>query len=327
MSKLAQALALAAQAAQQAPDMTEAQKGGGGGTRLLPVGKSLGRLVEYIEFGSQSQEFGGVAKDPALEVQLGFALYSPGYANEDGTPYVIRPYPFAVSRNEKARAFLLFKSLNWKGDKTHFAQLLGEAFIVDIVHAPKSKADPTLVSRVNLQGFLPPLDPLSKAPYPVPEARDEDIRLFLWDFPDKAAWDDLKIEGTFDDGRSKNFVQEKMLGAKDFAGSALEQMLLGAGVALPAAPSAIADPMPTSAPVAAPAAPVAPTAPAVGGLPVSAPFVAPAVPAAPIGQVPVAPPVVGSTVPSASTVTTSPSSIAVPSFAVPSLPAVPALPK
>lgn len=241
-SRIEQIRAQAALAAQSGPDMNEATKGGGGG-RLLPAGYAFGRLVEYVEFGMQPQEFNGQAKQPALEVQVGFALWGEGYQEEDGSPYVIRPYSFAISRNEKARAFKLFRALNWKGTATHFAQLIGEAFLVKIVHVPKSKADKTLVSRVDLEGFLPPLDPVTKAPYPIPEAADELYRLFLWEHPTIEGWDSLFIEGTRDDGTSKNFVQERVLGAVDYEGSPLQQLLGGAaGLTLPAPVVPDADP-------------------------------------------------------------------------------------
>lgn len=278
MSKLAQAQALAAIAAAQSPDMTEAVKGGGGG-RLLPAGKSLARLVEYVEFGQQPQSYDGAKKDPALEFQLGFALYSPGYCNDDGTPYIIRPYRTAMSRNEKARAFKLFKSLNWKGTSTHFAQLVGEPFIVDIVNVPKSQKDKTIVSRVNLEGFLPPLDPLSKQPYPVPEARDEDIRLFLWEFPTLEGWNELRIEGTYDDGKSKNVLQEAMLSALDFAGSPLEQLLTGSGQSFSVPAAAPAQAAPQGVPVAP--ANAAPEIPPSAGPAFVAPATKPASPAVP----------------------------------------------
>lgn len=258
-------------------DMNEAVKGGGGG-RLLPAGYAFGRLVEYLEFGNQPQEFAGVAKDPALEFSLGFALWGQGYQNDDGTPYIVRTYNTALSRNEKSRAYKLFKALNWKGTAKSYGQMLGETFLVKIKHAPKSKAEPTvMVSRIDLDGFLPPLDPVTRQPYAIPEAADELYRMFLWARPTKEAWDSLFLEGAYDDGKSKNRIQEQILAALDFEGSPLQQMLLGAGVsALPAAPAM----QPAALPVAVPAT-VAPAA-------VAAPAVAiPAVPTAP-ASVPVA---------------------------------------
>lgn len=305
-------LALANAAAAEGPDMNEAQKGGGGG-RLLPAGYAFGRLIEYIELGQHAQEFQGKAKEPALEVQLGFALWGDGYQNEDGTPYIIRPYRFSISRNEKARAFLLFKSLNWKGTAKSFGQLLGETFLVKIVHEAKSKTDQTLVSRIDLKGFLPPLDPVTRAPYNIQDVPVSEYRLFLWSHPTKAGWDSLFVDGKYDDGQSKNFLQEHIMAAVDFQGSPLQQLLFSAGVpALPTA--AVAPPVAPVAPVApAPAAPAVaaptplPVAPGVA--PVAAPFVpapAAAVPAppapapvtAPIGIAPPAMPPLPPTFPS-----------------------------
>ena len=278
-AKLAALQALAAQdVAESGIDLNEAVKGGGGG-RLLPEGYAFGRLVEYIEFGNQPQEFQGQAKDPALEFTLGFALTGQGYQNDDGTPYVVRTYNTALSRNEKARAFKLFKALNWKGTAKSFAQLLGETFLVKIKQVPKSKTDPKIVSRIDLDGFLPPLDPVTRQPYPIAEAPDDMYRLFLWSRPTKEAWDSLFIEGEYE-GKSKNRIQEQILAALDFQGSPLQQLLMASGVtALPTEAPAV----PVAAPVAAAPAAVAPTpAPAVAVAPAAVPVAPAAVPAAPL---------------------------------------------
>jgi len=275
--------------------MTQAVKGGG--SRLLPAGYAFGRLVEYVELGNHAQEFQGKAKDPAMEVQLGFALYGEGYQNDDGTPYIVRLYPFALSQNEKARAFLLFKSLNWKGTAKSFGQLLGEAFLVKIEHTAKSKTDATIVSRIDLKGFLPPLDPVTRAPYPIPMPADDLFRLFLWAKPTKAGWDALHLDGKYDDGKSKNVVQEQILSALNFDGSPLQAMLLANGivvdtpkpapaVATPAVPAPAAPAVPAT-PVASSAAP-APSVPAVPTAP-SAPVAPPAVPAPALGTIPAIP--------------------------------------
>lgn len=282
--KLQEMLALAALEAETGRDLNVAEKGGGGG-RLLPEGYAFGRLVEYVEFGNQAQEFNGKAKDPALEFSLGFALSGTGYQNDDGTPYVVRTFSMALSLYEKSRAFKLFKALNWKGTAKNFAQLLNETFLVKIKHVPKSKTDPTLVSRIDLDGFLPPLDPVTRAPYPIVEAPEELFRLFLWARPTKEAWDSLFIEGTNDQGASRNRIQETILGALDYQGSPL-QLLLSGGLALPTAeaptlPTApgpqVAATLPNvAAPVVAPVVNVAPAAvpPAVA--------VAPALPVTPV---------------------------------------------
>ena len=317
-AKLAALQALAAQdVAESGIDLNEAVKGGGGG-RLLPEGYAFGRLVEYIEFGNQPQEFQGQAKDPALEFTLGFALTGQGYQNDDGTPYIVRTYNTALSRNEKSRAFKMFKALNWKGTAKSFAQVLGETFLVKIKQVPKSKTDPKIVSRIDLDGFLPPLDPVTRQPYPVAEAPDDMYRLFLWSRPTKEAWDSLYIEGEYE-GKSKNRIQEQILAALDFQGSPLQQLLMQSGVtALPTAAPAT----PVAAPVAAAPVAVAPTpapvAPAAPAAPAAVPAAPLAVPAAVATHAPVAvapaPAQVGVQVP------------AMPVAAIPAVPSSPVLP-
>lgn len=308
----------------------------GGGSRLLPEGYCLARLVSYIEFGKQPQEFNGQKKDPALEFRLGFALFGEGYANEDGTPYLLETYGITESRNSKAGAFLLFKALNWKNQATCFPQLLGEAYLVKIkTHTPKAEgAKPRSV--IDLKGFLPPLDALSKAPYQVPAAPDSMYRLFSWKLPTLAAWHALKIEGTWDDGKSKNWIQETILGATDFAGSALESLLLQNNVAFTvptkapaaAAPAAPAAPeVAAQAPLAQPAAPVA--APAIAAVPVAAPslITQPVTPQAVSAPIPVgiAPTNVPS--PQVNSSTTSPSEAAAPAVAAVPPVVLPTLPQ
>jgi hypothetical protein len=324
--------ALAQQAAEVGDNMTEATKGGGG--RLLPEGYAFARLVSYVELGSQPQEYGGKAKEPALEFRLGFALWGQGYQNEDGTPYVMYTFDTSMSRNEKAGAFLLFKALNWKGTATHFAQLLGESYLLKIITHKPADAAKKPSSRIDLKGFLPPLDPVTRNPYPIPAARDEDLELFLWNLPTKEGWDALYQEGQFDDGGTKNKTQSKLVSALDFAGSALEALLLTSGSTIPA----------KLAPKAAPATPATPAAalpstPAVPTVPVSQPVQPAAVVASvppPVAALPVVPECGLPAVPTVGT-TTSPSepvaavvapvAPVVPAFAVlPSMPVLPAVP-
>jgi hypothetical protein len=281
---LQQQAALIAAAAQTGPDMTEAVKGGGG-ARLLPVGNAFAQLVEYVEYGSQPQEFNGVPKDPARCFSLGFALSgaapdpaNPGqflsFANDDGTPYIMRTFPMAMSRNEKAKAFLLFKAMNWKNVHSHFAQMLGEKFIIKVARHTAKAAGSKEKSVLDLKSILPPLDVMSGQPYSIADAADSMYRLFLWDHPTIEGWNSLFIAGEYEakDGKpaeSKNYVQEEILGAVDFPGSPLEQLLLTSNVAFkrpapkpvaaaPAAPAAAAP----AVPAVAPAAPVIAAAPA-----------------------------------------------------------------
>lgn len=286
-----QARALAA--AQTAVDMNEVQKGGS--ARELPLGFAFARLIEVVELGVHPQEIAGQKKEPAPETQLAFALWGKAqngesYHNEEtGAPHILRLFPFKISRNEKATAFKIFRKLNWQGKAKHFAELLGEGYLLPITAQPKSKTDATIVNRLDKDDIRPPYEPVSGAPYQIPVADDSLYRLFLWDYPTKADWDALYVEGTWEakDGKpaqSKNRTQEYILSALNFSGSPLEVLLGGGALALPTAEVAapVAAVPATAVPVAAVAVPAV-VAQAVA--PVAVPVVAPA-------AVPVAAPVV-----------------------------------
>lgn len=287
---LAEIQALAAELVDIDDDMTEVVQGGGGG-RKLPVGKSLARLVSYIEYGKQPQEYQGQAKDPAIEFRLGFALYSPGFANEDGTPYIIETFSMSKSRNEKAGAFLLFKQMNYKGVHKNFAQMVGESFIVDIMDyvSKSAPAGTPPKSRLNTKLVLPPMDLISGAHYAVPEVSAADLHLFSWAKPTLSGWDKLFIAGTNDKGETKNWIQETIVAATDFAGSPLETLLLTNQRQIPVARMPKSRTKAAAAPVGAAPVGALPGAIPAAAVPVSAPAAGIAI-AAPAAVVPVAAP-------------------------------------
>lgn len=201
-------------------DMTE-ESAGGAGKKVLPKGSTLGRIVEYIEYGSQPQEFEGQAKAPADEISIGCVLYDEGYCNEDGTPYIDHGMSFAVTRTAKSNAFKAFKVLNWQNTATRWLQLVGKPYLFEFDQKTSAKTKKPYSINM-LQLARPPLDPRSKKPYDCPPVDPLHLRVFLWDNPQLTHWDSLEIKGN-------NFIQEKILGALNFAGSPLEQLLLTAG--------------------------------------------------------------------------------------------------
>jgi hypothetical protein len=250
-------------------DMT--QTTAGGERTLLPEGYAFARLVEYIELGMQPQEFAGKAKEPALEFVLGFALWGDGYQHDDGSPYLLRTFRTPLSRNEKSRAVRIFKQLNWKGTARAFPQLLGQPILLKVVH--KKTGTGELVHRIDLDGFLPPLDPVSRRPYDIPAAPDSMYKLFLWNKPTLEGWNSIRIEGEHQ-GKSKNYLQEACLGALDFQGSPLQQLLMqhgaaqhGAAVAAPAAAPAAEQGNAKEAAAGKPKLPKIPKAPSIPTVP------------------------------------------------------------
>ena len=203
-------------------DMSQAKKAE---SFLLPEGTVVGRFVEYIEFGMQPQEFQGKAKPAKMDIRLGFALYGDEYTKEDGTPRVISSFNFPLDNSEKSKAFTIFSRMNSKKLYKNFGQMIGDLFIVNIKHKMDSKG--TVRANLDLSAIGPAIDPLTRKPYVMPDAPDNLYRVFLWDNPTKEMWDSLYIEGTRDDGASKNFLQEKCLNALNYNGSKLQALLEG----------------------------------------------------------------------------------------------------
>lgn len=227
---LNQARAAAAQGA--AENMTETTKGGGG--RVLPEGTALARFTSYIEKGSHVKTFNGEAKAPAPQFQLGFTIVGGRGINTKGEPEnmvqgdvfpTVNSYDIALSRNVKSNSIKIFNSMNYKRDATTFPEMLGRLFLLKVSH---DERDGKKVHRIDWKSIQAPIDPMTATPYEAPEAPDDVYRLFLWNHPTKEQWDSLFIEGSRDDGTSKNFIQEDLMKAVDFLGSPLEALLAGA---------------------------------------------------------------------------------------------------
>lgn len=317
-----QILALANEIAEYDEDMTEVQSGGGNFRRRLPEGWAVARFTSLIEKGKHIELFQGKAKDPALAFTLGFELFSEKYLNEDGTPYFIETFDISRTRNEKSRAFKLFKAMNYEGTAKAFAQLLGKVYLVEIKDYLSKNAKPGTEPSSVIGEVRAGIEVVSGQPYQCPPPKE--LFLFSWAKPTLEGWDSFFIEGTNDKGKSKNWKQEKIAGATDFAGSPLEALLVANGRPIPkgtpqktgaapqgaapagAAPSTAA-PV-SAAPAAAPAVAATPAAPVVApavnppfeptpvgqpqqvaAAPVAAPAVAAPVVAAPVVAAPVAP--------------------------------------
>lgn len=234
------------------------------GGSILPEGFTLARLVRYVELGTHPQEFNGQKKDAAPEVQLGWKLYGGVYEGR-----YMPMWGMPVSNGKNSNCKKVFNGLNWAGDIIHIAQALGRPYMIKILQY-KTKAD-QLANKVDPNFILPPIDPVTSKPYPVPDITEDELVYFFFNKPTKETWDSLYVEGTFDDGKSKNKTQERIMTALNFPGSQLDVMLHGGIPDLPveSVPMEGAVPANTSnvsAPVA-PTVPVVPTPPAVPAVP------------------------------------------------------------
>lgn len=222
--------------AKNAPNMQEAQKGGGGDYTPPAAGACLLRFIGYIEVGKQKSVYKGETKIKD-KVKLIFEVHGKNYPPkelDDGTVIVPRiTITETLSLSEKAHFFKIFNAMrNGREDITHMAQMLGEPFRGRIYHNP-GKDDKVFANLRNEAGYTiaPPYiedaETGETRKVKVPDAVSE-LRLFVWDQPSKEMWDSLFIDGEYEEGKSKNVLQAAVLSAVNYKGSPLEQMLVGA---------------------------------------------------------------------------------------------------
>lgn len=239
--------------AKETENQSEATQGGDYEYTPPAEGTTVGRFIEYVELGKQPEFFKGEEKpNPIDSVRITFELLHPKKNIKEievdgGKKQIAERVSVVLSKkmNEKAKFYKLFKAMAYgRTEITHMAEMLNEAFIITIKHNKSADGKRTYANiyedgvwfvnapiqqdalagtSVNISASVPePLSPL---------------RIFLWSNPTKETWDSLFIDGETEvkkaDGTvekvSKNWLQEKILSAKDYGGSALEQMLAGVG--------------------------------------------------------------------------------------------------
>lgn len=228
-------------------DMTETSSGG---QRELPEeGRGLVRFSGYIELGIHSHGKTHTKDKPMAMFE--FTLTHKKHqikVERDGKeitiPHMVR-VTVPISNNEGSDYIKIFSALNHEQKAKHPIQLLNKPYLCRVVH---SKSEDGKTTYCNLwKGtpknkewtFEPPLHEdldtgeTKKVPVPPISEHAVGLRAFLWKNPLLEAWEDLFIEGEFEDDKgnkkSKNWIQEKIKSAKNFKGSALEEMLGGLG--------------------------------------------------------------------------------------------------
>lgn len=251
MSKQLEKLKKMASKAGAKQDQSKRTAGGGGDFTPPPAGWTPARFVGYVEMGVQpGGKYQGKPKPDVDQVRLIFELLGEKHIRElDDGRKVCNRYEFNIKKSlhPKASFAKLFDQMA-EGHEgiTHFGQLLGEAFRIKISHnvVKKDGKDITYVNISDKAGYniTPPRKPeydedeniTGYKKIKVPEMMGEP-KLFLFDEPTQEAWDALFIDGEKevkgDDGetttKSRNWLQEKITQAKNFKGSALEQMVGG----------------------------------------------------------------------------------------------------
>lgn len=235
-------------------DQTETNVAGDYEREIIPEGPNFARFVEYIETGKHPQKpYQGKEKPPAEIIRLTFELLHPkksiieyevdGVTKKRGQLITVR---VKKSLSDKASFKKIFNAMTYgRADKKHFAQMLGEPFLVNVFHNKSKDAAGKETVYANLNnaegvysiGAPKHSDPITQAvtdlaPHiPQPFAP---VRIFLWNTPTPATWASLFIDGTrtVKDGDketevSKNWLQEQIMSALNYEGSPLHQMLHG----------------------------------------------------------------------------------------------------
>lgn len=232
---------LAQEIADTGPDLNKT--GGGGGEYVPPAeGVTRLRLVGYIETGvhtTNSPRYGTKTKAKAT---LLFELSGPKHEPkvlDDGRkiPHVI-PISLNIGTHEKSLYGKLFRKIAADfPDTKHYTQLLGEAFLGTVVHRTFKRRDGTegvIADLKDDQGYT-----IRGTTYEDPETGDlrkakvaepiSEPRVFVWDYATLEQWDSLFIDGTYDNGDTKNKWQEQIKSAENFQGSPIYQALVEAG--------------------------------------------------------------------------------------------------
>ncbi|WP_397473767.1 hypothetical protein [Pusillimonas sp.] len=221
-------------------NLNEARTGGGGDYTPPATGVPGVRFVAYVELGAQVTKWQNQERIQN-RVELVFELHGKKWPlSESGQPQRITVKMSAPKPGQqphvKSTYYKVFKAMNYEGTAKHFAELLGKDYVATVYHRQDKRDEKKVYAQLNdpnIEGSLPSI----RAPFvededgeprrrKVPEAVGP-LRLFLWEYPDADQWASIYLEGTYDDGRSKNKWQEAIMASPDFDGSPVQAMLMG----------------------------------------------------------------------------------------------------
>lgn len=210
----------------------------GGNHVLLEDGSYPGYLCQYVELGSHADEYEGKVTGVFPNIAWGVAIFPDEVDEPDN--YIILDngsfrFGMPVKTGEKSAAVRMFRGLNVTNDPslTHIAQFLGEPRLFKVVK--KKNKQGKEYNNIDWAGTTLAVEGRGKNARQIElnMVKETDARMFFWDNPTAEDWDNLYIEpksGERDDGTKyevTNFIQNMIVSAKNFEGSALQEMLEG----------------------------------------------------------------------------------------------------
>lgn len=233
---LARIAALAAAAKATGPDLTKESTGGD--FKLPDEGACRLRFVEYREIGVHTTEWNKVKKTKP-RAWFGFEVSGPKHPPitlPDGRTIAqtIR-FKEVIGQHAKNGYMKLFKKMTEDHpNATNFVELLGQAYRGKIVHSEKKEGKRQYANLKDDAGYT-----ISSPKYEDPETGElkevlvapvlGDVSAFLWEYSDLEDWDAMYVDGTYDDGGSKNAKQNEIKRAENWVGSNLYNLLVEAG--------------------------------------------------------------------------------------------------
>lgn len=228
MSQFSRYQAQADAVAENAHNMHDTTTGGGGSV-ILEDGFYYGYLCQYVEYGNREDVFQGKSSGVFPHFQLGVALF---YDDDNPETYTVnRGFVTALKTSEKSGAVRIFRGLNITNDDayTHIAQFLGEPRSFKVIKK-ETKTKGQFRNEIDWSATGPATEGRPAKPIALPDISDEDIRVFFWDSPTQEDWDKLYVEPRAAEGDKRaltNFIQNDIVNALNFEGSALQEMLEG----------------------------------------------------------------------------------------------------
>lgn len=230
----------------------EAQAGGGGEYTPPAAGLARLRFVAYVEVGKHFKKGNPAKRIPDKYVDIAwlvFELSGPKHEPkvlEDGTKIPHRiTVKLTKSLSEKAHYYKLFKKMNLDGQATHFAQLIGQAYLGNVRHdvwkdregkdrvtAYLDDADRNFTVRApRIEQIDPETGDSTIIPVQVAPAITEP-KLFVWNADDTligTLWESIFIQKTGDGDYDPNVFQREIKKAANFDGSPIAQYLASKG--------------------------------------------------------------------------------------------------
>ena len=207
--------------------------------KIPDAGACLVRFVQYIELGLQKSK--NPTYNDSRECALGFEVVSKRHniVNDGKIIHPIIQASVNISQSTKGNFIPLVKALNYAGiEHAVITEFLGGAYKAKITHE-KSPDGSKTYARLKAKGepwnFSAPIqedpeDPSNSVMLNVAPHKS-DIICFCWEpsmVSDEhylASWDSLYIEGTYQDGGSRNKWQEKIMANLNWSTSRLKRLL------------------------------------------------------------------------------------------------------